>query len=285
MNAGVTSSKYLEGLGDRGDFPVHNKPCLWIKVENLGLISIGTRRRESHRLWFDVNSVHSFAQSCEQLIRNRSRHMRNLLRSQRVSIMRAIEQDFSANACAGNVRQINLHLVHADSSDDRRSAPFNQHLTRTGKLPRKPIIITKRHNANFGAALRSESSVVPQSIARRKFLNAGNAAGESHGKFQVNHFARGLRRINSVESQANAHHVVMRFRKTDRAGGVGGMNLKFVKAVCLKPGNNLVESRNLLAREVVRSRIFSGGKVRADSSKSHHAAGANALRDRKSTRL
>jgi hypothetical protein len=35
----VTSSKYLEGLGGRGDFPVHNKPCLWMEVEKLEVIS------------------------------------------------------------------------------------------------------------------------------------------------------------------------------------------------------------------------------------------------------
>jgi len=63
MNAGVTSSKYLEGLGDRGDFPVHNKPCLWMKVENLEEISDRIRNKLTARLRFDVNSVHSFAQA------------------------------------------------------------------------------------------------------------------------------------------------------------------------------------------------------------------------------
>jgi len=38
MNGGVTSSKDVEGLRVRGDFPVHNKPCLWIKVEKSGVI-------------------------------------------------------------------------------------------------------------------------------------------------------------------------------------------------------------------------------------------------------
>ena len=62
MNAGVTSSKYLEGLSDGGDFPVHNKPCLWMKVENLGVISDRMRNKLTARLRFDVNSVHSLAQ-------------------------------------------------------------------------------------------------------------------------------------------------------------------------------------------------------------------------------
>ena len=130
------------------------------------------------RLRFDVNSVHSFAQTREQFVRNRSRHLRNLLGSQRVSVVRAIEQHFSANACVGNVGQVNLHLVHADAADDRRSAAFHQHLPRAGKLPGKTIVIAERHNADFGAALGGESSVVAQRIARRKFLDAGDAAGE-----------------------------------------------------------------------------------------------------------
>src|SRR5258708_6502400 len=99
MNGRVTSSKDLEGLRDSSDFPVHNKSCLWMKVENLGLISSGAGNRLSLRLRFDVNSVHSFAQAREQFVGNRFRHLRNLLRSQRVSVMSAVEQDFSANAC------------------------------------------------------------------------------------------------------------------------------------------------------------------------------------------
>jgi len=39
MNGGMTSSKEPECLRDSSDFPVHNKPCLWMKVENLGVIS------------------------------------------------------------------------------------------------------------------------------------------------------------------------------------------------------------------------------------------------------
>lgn len=38
MNAAVTSSKDLESLRDSSDFPVHNKPCLWINVEKLEVI-------------------------------------------------------------------------------------------------------------------------------------------------------------------------------------------------------------------------------------------------------
>jgi hypothetical protein len=41
---------------------VHNKPCLWIKVEKLGEISNDIRIGASVPLRFDVNSVHSFAQ-------------------------------------------------------------------------------------------------------------------------------------------------------------------------------------------------------------------------------
>src|SRR5436305_4226783 len=99
-----------------------------------------------------------------------------------MSVMRAIEEDFSADAHARNVSEINLHLVHADAPDDRRSPAFHQHLSRAGKLPRKPVIITKGRDPNFGAALRRESSVVAQRIAHRKFLNGGDAAGEPHGK-------------------------------------------------------------------------------------------------------
>jgi hypothetical protein len=68
MNAAVTSSKDLESLRDSSDFPVHNKPCLWIKVEKLVGISTGVRNRTSVRSRFDVNSVHSFAQPREQFM-------------------------------------------------------------------------------------------------------------------------------------------------------------------------------------------------------------------------
>src|ERR1051326_6016808 len=98
-------------------------------------------------------------------------------------VMSAVEQDFSANACVRNVSEINLHLVHADAPDDWSSAPFNKHLPCAGTLPGKTIVVAKRHNADFGATLRSESSVVTQRIAHRKFLNAGDAAGNAHSKF------------------------------------------------------------------------------------------------------
>src|ERR1051326_6100174 len=127
-------------------------------------------------------------------------------------IMSAVEQDFSANACVGNVGHVNLHLVHADAPDDWRNATFHQHLPRTGKLPGKTVTITKWHNAYLGAALCGESSVVAQSVSGCEFLNAGDAAGNAHGKFKVHHFACILRRINPIKSQANAHPVVMSFR-------------------------------------------------------------------------
>ncbi len=82
MNAAVTSSKDLESLRDSSDFPVHNKPCLWKKVEKLEVIfQNDIRNRTTIRLRLDVNPVYSFAQSRQQFIGNRSGHLRNLLGS------------------------------------------------------------------------------------------------------------------------------------------------------------------------------------------------------------
>src|SRR5579864_7678557 len=102
-----------------------------------------------------------------------------------MSVVRAIEQDFSANARAGNVSEVNLHLVHADAADDRRSPSFDQYLSRARKLPGKTIVIAKRHDSDFGAALCGESAVIAQRIAGSELLDAGNAAGNAHSQFQV----------------------------------------------------------------------------------------------------
>src|SRR5438445_105739 len=83
-------------------------------------------------------------------------------------------------ACVGNIAEVNLHLVHADAAHDGRSPAFHQHLSQTGKLPGKPIVITEGHNTGFGAALRGESPVIAQRISWSEFLDAGNAAGEPH---------------------------------------------------------------------------------------------------------
>src|ERR1051326_2927422 len=117
-----------------------------------------------------------------------------------MSVMGAIEQDFSAYTCVWNVSEINLHLVHADAPDYRCSASFNQHLSAAGKLPGKTIVIAKRHNADFGAALCGKSPVVAQSIARRKFLNAGDAARDAARPVKIHHYARCLRRINFLQT-------------------------------------------------------------------------------------
>ena len=123
--------------------------------------------------------------------------------------------------------------------------------------------------------LRGKSSVVAQCIARSELLNAGDAAGNANCELKINNIARGFRWINSVKSQANAHHVVVRFREANRARGIRRMNLKIMEPVCFKSSDDLIESGDLLAREIVRRRIFRGGKVSADAGKPHYVAGAN----------
>ena len=101
----------------------------------MGIISIGIRNRASVRSRLDVDSVHSLSQAREKFIRNGSRHLRNLLWAKRMTVMSAIEQNFGANVCVGNVSEVNLHLVHADAPDDWRGPAFYQHLACAGKLP------------------------------------------------------------------------------------------------------------------------------------------------------
>src|SRR6185437_9325566 len=202
----------------------------------------------------------------------------HLFRTQSVAVVRAIEQDFSANADAGNISHIHLHLVHADAANDWRAPAFHQYFSNAGETPRQAIVIAKGNNADLGCALRHKCAVIAQRFSRSKLLDAGNAAGNSNSQFQVHDLLRGLGRINSVKPQANAHHVVTSFRKTDRACSVGSMNLKTSKPIRFQRCDDLVESRDLLAREIVRVWIFRGSKMRADSGEPHDAARSNTLR-------
>src|SRR5262249_22743188 len=101
-----------------------------------------------------------------------------------MSVVRAVEQDFSADADAGNVRHIHLHLVHTDAADDGSTPAFNQNFAAAGEPPGQAIVITEGNDADFGSALRGEGAVIAQGFARGKLLYAGDAAGDADGQLQ-----------------------------------------------------------------------------------------------------
>ena len=65
----------IDASRDCGDFPVHNKSCLWIKVEKSASNLAAGVNHGSGILRLDVNPVHSFAQPRKKFIRNGSRHL------------------------------------------------------------------------------------------------------------------------------------------------------------------------------------------------------------------
>src|SRR5579871_1574475 len=133
------------------DYPVHIKRCLWIRMENMwkfgALLFLGRSAAASLRL--NINSMHSLAQARKKFVRNRSRHLRDMLRTKRVAIVRSIEQNFGADAGIRDVSEINLHLVHADAAHDGSCAAFYQYLSGAGKSPGHAIVISKGHDADF----------------------------------------------------------------------------------------------------------------------------------------
>src|SRR5437016_6873131 len=76
-------------------------------------------------LRFYKDSMHPFAQPGQEFVGHRTRFLSDNFGAERVSIVGAVKQDFSANACSFYLSNVNLDLVHADSSHDGYTLAFD----------------------------------------------------------------------------------------------------------------------------------------------------------------
>src|SRR6185312_1999432 len=178
----------------------------------------------------DINSMHALTKPGEQLMPNGAGLFRHKLRTERMSVVGSVEQDFGSYADSRKVCYVNLHLVHADATYDGCALAFHQHVAFTGESPGEAIVIAKGNDSDFGFARCGEGAAIAKGIAGRELLHAGDATGDADGQFQFHGLLHGRRRIETVKAKADAHHVVMRLRKPDRAGCGRSVNLKLLKA-------------------------------------------------------
>src|SRR6185312_8225246 len=225
----------------------------------------------------DINSMHALTKPGKQLMPNGAGLFGYKLWTERMSVVGSVEQYFGSHADSREVCDVNLHLVHADATDDGCALAFRQHVTVAGESPGEAIVIAEGNDSDFGFARCGEGAAVAKGIAGRELLHASDAAGDADGQFQFHGLLHGRRRIETVKAKADAHHVVMRLGKADRTGCGRSMNLKLLKAGIAQLFDHVIKGGDLLSREIVRAGIVGGGKVGAESGKPHDFAGTNFL--------
>ena len=76
--------------------------------------------------------MYALAQPREQFVANGTGLFGDEFRPQRVAVVSSIYEDFRPCADAGEISQVNLHLVHADAPKDRSGIAFNQNMAFAG---------------------------------------------------------------------------------------------------------------------------------------------------------
>src|SRR6185312_3085660 len=106
----------------------------------------------------DINSMHALTEAGKQLMANSAGLFRHKFRTERMSVVGSVEQDFGSHADSRKVCDVNLHLVHADATYDRRALAFHQHVSFAGESPGKAVVIAEGNDSNFGFARRGEGA-------------------------------------------------------------------------------------------------------------------------------
>ena len=100
------------------------------------------------------------------------------------------------------------------------AAAGQQHVGATGKAPAEAVGVADGHGADLHGAGAAVVQAVADALAHRQRLHIGDAGLHAHGRLQIDHRVGLGARVESVQRNAEAHHVQLHLWVADGGRGV-----------------------------------------------------------------
>ncbi len=130
----------------------------------------------------------SLAEANQKFVRDSAGLLRNQFRAEDMAAARPVDQNLRTDVSPANVGHIDLHLIHADSSENGGHLAVDQNMPIARETPGQTIVVTEWHYTYPSFPVHEMRAVVAESIPHLERSDGGDSASDGDRQLQSHYW-------------------------------------------------------------------------------------------------